>query len=76
MRAYFPSLTNTLKSLAVYLGTPKWAPKKSDSSDAQADVSEQLPSDNKSESSEVDEDLRPPRWMYRGHYRSRFPPNF
>lgn len=45
-------------------------------SDAQADVVDQYALDKELTPYEVDLDYGAPRWAYRGHYRSIFPPMF
>ena len=45
-------------------------------SDAQAEVIDQYALDKELAPYEVDLDYGAPRWMYRGHYRSIFPPMF
>ena len=44
--------------------------------DVQADVMDQSTTDQKLASSKFENEFSGPRWIYRGHYRSVYPPRF
>ncbi len=48
--------------------------KEANGSVPQSDLSGQSATETKSYSSEIEDDDIKPRWMYRGYYRSMFPP--
>ena len=50
--------------------------KANNGSDAQADVMDQRAADPKLAASKFENEFSGPRWIYRGHYRSIFPPMF
>lgn len=76
MRINFPSVLNILQSLAAYFAVPAVNQKDSHGSGVQADAMDQFTADQKLASSKFENEFSGPRWIYRGHYRSIYPPRF
>ncbi len=76
MKINIPSVLNILQSLAAYFAVPAINEKTSHGSDVQAGVMDQSTIDQKLASSKFENEFSGPRWIYRGHYRSIFPPRF
>ena len=74
MKINFPSVLNILQSLAEKFSLPAVNQNVGAYSDAQADAVDEHTDDKELESLEVDYDFESPRWIYRSHYRSIFPP--
>lgn len=77
MKKSIPAMLNILLSFSMNLVAP--VPdnhKANNGSDAQADVMDQCAADPKLASSKFENEFSGPRWIYRGHYRSIFPPMF
>ena len=77
MKKSFLAMLNILPFFSMKLVAPTPDTHKANiGSDAQADVVDQYALDKELTPYEVDLDYGAPRWMYRGHYRSIFPPMF
>ena len=77
MKKSFLAMLNILPFFSMKLVAPTPDTHKANiGSDAQADVVDQYALDKELTPYEVDLDYGAPRWMYRGHYRSIFPPKY
>ena len=77
MKKSFLAMLNILPFFSMKLVAPTPDTHKANiGSDAQADVVDQYALDKELTPYEVDLDYGAPRWAYRGHYRSIFPPMF
>ncbi|MBK7456117.1 MAG: hypothetical protein IPJ46_21045 [Anaerolineales bacterium] len=76
MRINFPSVLNILQSIAANFAFPAVNQKADHGSNVQADVMDQRAADPKLAASKFENEFSVPRWIYRGHYRSIFPPMF
>ena len=77
MKKSILAMLNILLSFSTRLVAP--APdnhKANNGSDAQADATDPFTADQKLASSKFENEFSGPRWIYRGHYRSIFPPRF
>ena len=71
------ALLNIFPSFSMKLAAPSADKQKAnDGSDAQAETMDQYALDKELAPYEVDLDYGAPRWMYRCHYRSIFPPKY
>ena len=76
MRINFPSVLNILQSLAANFAFPAVNQKTDHGSNVQDDVMDQRATDPKLAASKFENEFSGPSWIYRGHYRSIFPPRF
>ena len=75
MRMHFPSVLNTLQSLAAHFALPAVDQNAVDGSDVKSDTSDQYPLDKEMAPYDevIKDDFGEPRLRYRSHYRSIFP---